>query len=175
MMLLSTKVLLWCYYPPEFFSNSIIHQIFRIKLLSNIFLWQCYFLLVLSGDAYTARELMLASASKFWAGQVESWPGWVEFHIELIWDILFLGECSRNLVSLTVISTIFLGCHLKQIFFSDVFIHQISRMRLLSPDFCNGAIIHHIFLMIFFIHQIYVAIVFFYEMCQVLPYAPITL
>ena len=39
----------------------------------------------------------LSSASKFRAGQIENWPGRVEFSIEHIKVINFWGECSRNL------------------------------------------------------------------------------
>ena len=45
--------------------------------------------------------LTLARSSTFWAGSVENWPGRVEFCIEHIRDICFLGECPQNLISHT--------------------------------------------------------------------------
>ena len=39
----------------------------------------------------------LANESAFWAGRVEYWPGQVKYNKHL-----FLGKCSRNLVSHTV-------------------------------------------------------------------------
>ena len=50
----------------------------------------------------TTNARPLTNASAFWAGQVENWPGQVDFVLKYKGH-LFSGECSRNLVSHTVI------------------------------------------------------------------------
>ena len=43
-------------------------------------------------DSSTVRETntcLILNVSKFWAGQVENWPGPVDFYIEHVRDILF--------------------------------------------------------------------------------------